>query len=187
MERACAHPRAVLAGTLTLCAAAAATLPFFGGEFLPALREGHYIVHMSAVPGTSLDETRRVGNQVTRELLKNPHIESVAQQIGRAEKADDTWGTNYVEIHVELKPLEGEEAEGVEGEIRRAVAQFPGVYFALRTFLAERIEDELRQRNGVTRSRPRGQQSARRLARLGATERQLRVPPRRRATDLKGQ
>ena len=57
----------------------------------------------------------------------------------------------------------------------------------LKVFLAERIEDELRQRNGVTRSRPRGQQSARRLARLGATERQLRVPPRRRATSLKGQ
>jgi len=39
----------------------------------------------------------------------------------------------------------------------------------LKVFLAERIEDELRQRNGVTRSRPRGQRSA-----------------RRRVTDLKG-
>jgi len=32
----------------------------------------------------------------------------------------------------------------------------------LKVFLAERIEDELRQRNGVTRSRPHGQRSARR-------------------------
>jgi Cu/Ag efflux pump CusA len=35
----------------------------------------------------------------------------------------------------------------VQGEIRRAVSRFPGVYFALRTFLAERIEETI---SGVT-------------------------------------
>ena len=34
----------------------------------------------------------------------------------------------------------------------------------LKVFLAERIEDELRQRNGVTRSKLRGQRSGRRRA-----------------------
>ena len=37
-------------------------------------------------------------------------MESVAQRVGRAEKAADTWGTHYSEFEVDLKPLSGEEA-----------------------------------------------------------------------------
>ena len=137
------RPTLVLGAALALCLGAVATLPFFGGSFLPDLREGHFIVHMSAVPGTSLRESLRVGAAVAEDLLRSPHIRSVAQQIGRAEKADDTWGTNYTEIHVDLRPLSGQEAEAVEDEIRRALTKFPGVYFSMRTFLAERIEETL--------------------------------------------
>src|SRR5205807_1962488 len=138
-----ARPTLVVWAALALCVGAAATLPFFGGSFLPDLREGHFIVHMSAVPGTSLQESLRVGAAVAEDLLRSPHIRSVAQQIGRAEKADDTWGTNYTELHVDLRPLSGQEAEAMEDEIRRALTKFPGVSFSMRTFLAERIEETL--------------------------------------------
>ena len=36
-------------------------LPLFGGEFIPPLREGHYIVHLSTIPGTAPGEVLRVG------------------------------------------------------------------------------------------------------------------------------
>ncbi len=124
-----------------------AMLPFFGGAFLPELREGHFIVHMSAIPGTSLDESLRIGRGVIQELKKNPHIRSVAQRVGRAELADDTWGTHYSEFNVDLVPLKGEQAEGVQGEIRQVLTKFPGVYFAIKPFLEERIEEIL---SGVT-------------------------------------
>jgi Cu/Ag efflux pump CusA len=139
MER----PGRMLAGAGLVCVAAFAAVPFFGGEFLPDLKEGHFIVHMSAVPGTSIRETLRIGNLLTRELRKLPFVDTVAQQIGRAERADDTWGVHYAEIHVELKPLEGEEAEVAESQLRRELATFPGVYFAVRRFLAERIEETI--------------------------------------------
>ena len=45
----------------SLCVGAVATLPFFGATFLPEFREGHYLIHMSAVPGTSLEESVRLG------------------------------------------------------------------------------------------------------------------------------
>ncbi|MGH9806881.1 MAG: efflux RND transporter permease subunit [Terriglobia bacterium] len=105
------------------------------------------MVHMSAVPGTSIRETRRIGNALTGDLLQLPFIQSVAQQIGRAEQADDTWGVNYEEMHVELKPLSGEEAEAAETRLRRTLANFPSVYFAVRRFLAERIDETI---SGVT-------------------------------------
>ena len=49
--RVARRPRTVLGLALLLCAGAVAVLPFFGGEFLPEFREGHYILHMAAVPG----------------------------------------------------------------------------------------------------------------------------------------
>jgi Cu/Ag efflux pump CusA len=141
------RPAPLLVGAGLLCASALAAIPFFGGEFLPELKEGHFILHMSAVPGTSIRETMRIGNAVTRELRKHPFVSSVAQQIGRAEQADDTWGPYYTEMQVELKPLAGEEAEAAEADLRKTIAGFPGVYFAVRRFLAERIEETI---SGVT-------------------------------------
>ena len=143
LERISKHPRAVLTTVAALCLIALAMLPFFGGAFLPELREGHFIVHMSAVPGTSLEQSLAVGREVTKELEKNPHIRSIAQRAGRAEQADDTWGTHYSEINVDLVPLSGEEAESVQSEIRAALVKFPGVYFAIKPFLTERIEEIL--------------------------------------------
>lgn len=137
------HPRALMGGILLFTALGLATVPFFSKAFLPELQEGHFIVHMSAVPGTSLQESMRLGRQVTLDLLKVPYVRSVAQRAGRAEKADDIFGTHDGEFEVDLKPLEGEQAEIAQAEIRKVLAQFPGVNFAVKTFLTERVEETL--------------------------------------------
>jgi CzcA family heavy metal efflux pump len=143
LERIALHPVAVAIATGAVCVAAIATLPFFGATFLPEFREGHYLIHMSAVPGTSLDESRRLGARVTEALRKDPRVRSVAQRIGRAELSEDTWGTHYTEFEVDLFPLGGHGAETVEDDLRAMLSGFPGVNFAIRGFLAERIEETL--------------------------------------------
>jgi len=137
------RPGSVAAAAALVCLGAVATLPFFGATFLPEFREGHYLVHMSAVPGTSLDESFRLGSRVTAALEHDPRVRSVAQRIGRAELSEDTWGTHYTEFEVDLVPLTGKSAETVQDDLRRALAAFPGVNFAIRGFLAERIEETL--------------------------------------------
>ncbi len=136
-----ARPRTLVAAAAAMCVLAAVALPFLGGEFLPPLREGHFIVHMVALPGTSLQESARFGKLVTAELLKNHDVQSVAQQIGRAERGDDTQGPHYSEIHVALKPVDGEESERAEGQIRGSLGKFPGMSFSTKTFLTERMEE----------------------------------------------
>ena len=137
------HPVPVLAGVGLLAVVGVAAIPFFGGTFLPELKEGHFIVHMSAVPGTSLEESLRTGGRVTHALVELPFVRSVAQQVGRAEKADDVWGSHYSEIHVDLKPLEGEAGEFAMADVRKVLAGFPGVNSAVKTFLTERVEETL--------------------------------------------
>lgn len=137
------RPRLVIATTVALVVVALAMVPFFGGAFLPEFKEGHYVLHMSAVPGTSLDESLRLGAMVTTTLRGNPAVRSVSQRVGRAELADDTWGTHYSEIEVDLVPLNGEEGEVVAADLRKRLAQIPGVTFAMKPFLTERIEEVL--------------------------------------------
>ncbi len=188
LESLATHPKLVILGALALFLAAAAALPFFGGEFLPELREGHLIVHMAAVPGTSLDESVRLGARVTSVLKAIPYIRSVSQQIGRAELSEDTWGTHYSEFHVDFKPLSGEQAEAVEPEIRRALSQFPGVYFAIKPFLTERMEEVMSGVNAEVVIKIFGEdldsldRTARRVASVvagirGAADVQMESPP----------
>jgi Cu/Ag efflux pump CusA len=137
-------PRLVIAAVATLTLLGLAALPFFETSFLPELKEGHFIVHFSAVSGTSLEESLRIGQDVTTELLKIPFVRRVAQKVGRAEASEDTWGTHYSEFDVDLKPnLNGEENELAVAGIRNALAQFPGVTFSVETFLSERIEETI--------------------------------------------
>jgi len=137
------HPRLVAASTAVVCIVALAIVPRFASAFLPDFQEGHYVVHMAAVPGTSLEESVRLGRLVSRAIAKDPRVLAVAQRAGRAELSEDTWGTHYSEIEVELKPLEGGAARTVEDSLRAHLAGFPGVSFAIRGFLTERIEETL--------------------------------------------
>lgn len=135
--------RTVIAIVAFISIGGLATLPFLGGEFLPDLKEGHFIIHMSMMPGTSLQESFRVGNQVVAELSKLPAVRLVAQRVGRAENADDTWGTHYSEINVDLKPDDNQSVQTAQSDIRNTLAQFPGINFGVKTFLSERIEETL--------------------------------------------
>jgi Cu/Ag efflux pump CusA len=127
-----------------------ASIPLFRVEFVPELREGHYIVHMTAIPGTSEAESLRIGRKVTDAIGSVPGVQSVTQWVGRAQNGADTFGMHYSEIEVEIGPLPAEAQARVLDGIRQRlttvpgkpdVAPFPGVSFGVNTFLAERIEE----------------------------------------------
>jgi Cu/Ag efflux pump CusA len=143
LRRPIDHPGAVALATAAVCGAALAVLPFFGAEFLPDFREGHFVLHMSAVPGTSLQESLRLGGMVTEAIRRDPRVQAVAQRAGRAELSEDTWGTHYSEIEIEVAPAVEGDARSIEDSLRAHLRGFPGVSFALRGFLTERIEETL--------------------------------------------
>ena len=135
-------PKLVVATALALTIAGAAMLPFFGGTFLPDLREGHLILHVSAIPGTSLDESLRIGKLMTETLRRVPGVRSVAQRAGRAEAGQDTAGTHFSEFEIDLEPgLSGHDQAAAEARMREVLANFSGVTFSLKTFLTERVEE----------------------------------------------
>jgi len=143
LEKLTRAPGKVLGLSLVLFAAAACTLPFFGGEFMPEFREGHFVVQVATAPGTSLPEMLRLGTRISAELLKLKSIKSVEQQAGRAERGEDTWGPHRSEFHIELNPVEGEQEEKVQQEIRATLKKFPGIQGEVLTFLGDRIGETI--------------------------------------------
>ncbi len=142
LRRLVRHPFVTMAGGLLAVLAGLAPAAFLGGTFLPDLKEGHYILHTAAAPGTSLTETLRLGGHLTSALKAIPGVRAVAQQVGRAEAGYDLGGTHESEIHIDLTPgLDGEAQERAEAGIRALMAATPGATFSLKTFLTERIEE----------------------------------------------
>ena len=132
-------------------------LPLFKSQFIPALHEGHFIMHMTAVPGTSEQESLRLGSLVSKAIRAINGVKSVTQWVGRAQNGADTFGTHYSEFEIEIGTLSGQEQDRILAEIReeftgelidsdgdgKAETGFVGVNFAINTFLTERIEETI--------------------------------------------
>lgn len=133
----------VFAVALASCAAAGWLVPRLAFEFLPAFREGHFVLHVTGAPGTSLDEMRRIGAVISSRLLADPRIATVEQQIGRATLGEDPWASNRSEFHVELHSVAPEEEVAVEESIREVLSSTPGIRYDVLTFLGDRIAETI--------------------------------------------
>src|SRR6266849_5542192 len=136
-------PRLLMAAIALLIALGIGTLFLLSESFLPELREGNITVHMTALPGTSLQESLRLGGRITEELLRIPSVQSVAQRAGRAELGTDTMGTHESEIDVNLKALNGQQVKRAQAGIQQITSAFPGPILTSNSFLTERINETL--------------------------------------------
>jgi CzcA family heavy metal efflux pump len=149
--------KVVIAMSFIVIALGLGLLPLFKSQFIPALHEGHYIMHMTAVPGTSEQESLRLGKKVSAVIERIQGVKSVTQWVGRAPNGADTFGTHYSEFEIEVGAISGAEQRRILDEIReelggdeedtdndgRAEGGFVGVNFAINTFLTERIEETI--------------------------------------------
>jgi CzcA family heavy metal efflux pump len=135
----------MVAAVLVLCAIiAVVALPFLGGTFMPDFREGHFVLQVSSsIPGTSLDEMLSVGKRISAEILALPYVQTVEQQVGRAESGEDTWGPHRSEFHVELRADAKVDQAAAQEALRGILEHYPGLQGEVVTFLGDRISESL--------------------------------------------
>jgi CzcA family heavy metal efflux pump len=135
------HPKTIITVAAVLIAATIAIIPFLEGKFMPELIEGNFIIHLTAIPGTSLKETLRTGRLLEDKLTALPYVVSVAQLAGRTQEGDEPRGTNSSELDLVLKPLNKAKFDIAKKQIRDTVNKFPGLTSEIDTFLSERISE----------------------------------------------
>ena len=140
------HPWWVVGCAVAMLCGTLALIPSLGREFLPRFHEGNFIVAMTALPGTSLDESMRLGQQVQERLLTYPEVVSVVQRVGMGEVGEEVSPVNFSEFDITLHFAERDPDELIQA-IRADLGQLPGVAISVGQFIAHRMDEAL---SGVT-------------------------------------
>jgi CzcA family heavy metal efflux pump len=144
LDAALRRPGRVLGAAGLAFVASLAVLPFLGRSFLPEFNEGALTINVVTLPGTSLEESDRLGNRVEEALLALPEVTHTSRRTGRAELDEHAQDVNAAELDVGIDLTRGErDRKTVLAEVRGAMAQIPGAVVTVGQPLSHLIDHML--------------------------------------------
>ncbi len=147
LEWTIAHGRQVLAASAIAVAAAVATFPFLGAEFIPRLDEGSFAVQVLRLPSVSLEESVRQSTGMEARLLETfpDEIRDVVSKTGRAEIATDPMGVNISDVLVMLHPsdqwVRAETKDELEARMSEVLDGIPGLVYSFSQPIELRVNE----------------------------------------------
>lgn len=136
------RPWAVIAFALALIAGALTLFPLMGRTFLPEFNEGTAVITLAMAPGTSLEESDRLGRVAEKLLLTIPEIELTGRRTGRAELDEHAEGVHRSEIDVDLAARDRGRA-AILHDIREKLGELPGVMVSVGQPISHRLDHML--------------------------------------------
>jgi CzcA family heavy metal efflux pump len=136
------HPKTILASSLAAFVITIAVVPFLGRSFLPEFNEGSLTLSLVTLPGTSLEESNRIGNLAEQIILSHPEVKSTARRTGRAELDEHAQGVNGAELDVRFE-LNGKTKEEFISELRKSLSALPGTNVTIGQPIGHRIDHML--------------------------------------------
>ena len=99
------NTKKVLYGAFGLLVFAIVLFTTMGGEFIPTLDEGDFVIQPVLKTGTTLTKTIATTTKIEKIILKNfPEVEQVVSRIGAAEVPTDPMSMEESDVIVKLKP-----------------------------------------------------------------------------------
>ncbi|CAM3598520.1 cation efflux protein [Flavobacterium saliperosum S13] len=99
------NTKKVLYGAFGLLVMAIGLFATMGGEFIPTLDEGDFVIQPVLKTGTSLSKTIATTTKIENVILKNfPEVSQVVSRIGAAEVPTDPMSMEESDVIVKLKP-----------------------------------------------------------------------------------
>src|SRR5947199_657544 len=120
------RPAEIIAVSALMLIAAVMLFPLMGREFLPPFNEGALNINIALPPGTSLQESNRIGRIVEETLHRTPEVVSTTRRTGRAELDEHAARVSASEIEVVTRALDRPQSVIME-EVRPNLSQIPGV------------------------------------------------------------
>ncbi|HEY6357816.1 MAG TPA: efflux RND transporter permease subunit, partial [Vicinamibacterales bacterium] len=137
---ALAYPRAFIGGFLACVVVSFALMPFLGRNFFPAVDSGLILMHVRAQPGTRIEETARLFDQVeraVRRIIPPGEVASIIDNIGLpfsginiAYQNTGTIGPEDGDALIALKAEHGPTADYMKALRTDLPREFPGTTFS---------------------------------------------------------
>ena len=126
------NSRTIVVTSFVLVAVAVFVYNRMGGEFIPQLDEGDFVIQPVLKTGTSLTQTIETTTQIEQILLKQfPEILQVVSRIGAAEVPTDPMSMEETDIIIRLKPkgewVSAKTKEELAEKIKEALTVFPNM------------------------------------------------------------
>jgi CzcA family heavy metal efflux pump len=134
--------KSLLAVSVVLLVASLIALSFVGTSFLPDFNEGTLTIGAVTLPGTSLEESDRIGRWAEEILLDHPEVVAIARRTGRAELDEHAQDVNASEMEVTL--VMGERSKSaLLASLRQSLSQVPGTNITIGQPISHRIDHML--------------------------------------------
>jgi cobalt-zinc-cadmium resistance protein CzcA len=133
MAWALGRKKLVLGLALALVVSVALLFTQMGGEFVPTLDEGDFVIQPVLKTGTSLTRTTEATTRIEKILKRFPEVEQVVSRIGAAEVPTDPMSMEESDVIIKLTPkdewVSAESKDELADRFKEALAEIPGVDF----------------------------------------------------------
>ena len=124
--------RALLGGAVFLLITAIVIFNTMGGEFVPTLDEGDFVIQPVLMTGTSLKKTIEITTKIEKILLEEfPEVEQVVSRIGAAEIPTDPMSMEESDVIIKLKPIKewvsAKTKDELADKFKEALSIIPGM------------------------------------------------------------
>lgn len=133
------YDKVVIASSVLLLAATIGLFLSFGRSFLPPFNEGSYTINVATLPGTSLEESDKIGRMAEEIILSIPEVKTVVRKTGRAELDEHALGVHVSEMEAPFE-IQDRRRDEVTRDLREQLEQIPGINLEIGQPISHRID-----------------------------------------------
>lgn len=123
----------VLGMAVTLLIGVGILFSTMGGEFVPTLDEGDFVIQPVLKTGTTLTKTIETTTRIEKILKTFPEVDQVVSRIGAAEVPTDPMSMEESDVIIKLKPksewVSAESKDELAGKFKKALSEIPGIEY----------------------------------------------------------
>lgn len=123
--------KAVITSSLVILFASVWLFSTMGGEFVPTLDEGDFVIQPVLKTGTSLEKTIEITTQIESILKEFPEVKDVISRIGAAEVPTDPMSMEESDVMITLHPKSewttAKTKDGLADKFKEALSIIPGI------------------------------------------------------------
>ena len=131
---ACCHKRIVLGAAIISLLLTGFVFSKMGGEFVPTLDEGDFVIQPVLKTGTSLSKTIELTTRMENILIDNfQEVDQIVCRIGAAEVPTDPMSMEEIDMIIKLKPRKewtvAKSKEELADKFKEALSIIPGIEY----------------------------------------------------------